>query len=272
MRRSEAFIAGSVLFSAVVFGVYRTPFTIYMGLLYALIMYIGKENVRFRKPKLDPQTILGTVFVAISPVFLIVTIEGYTSPSSFHALALTGASLVLLEIRGNEGPLGILGLELFTALVSKTEGFKGLVANLSELFVDVTSHAVRGLIDVFNVPIVMRGNVAVVRNSMVIIGSGCSGLDAFILYILASLLMVYIRRSDRKEAFLLLAGALGIIPLNALRIFTLLVIGYHSGISFLELFHSHLGDLMFVVYVFGYWWLVLKSPKKHQDTSWENGK
>lgn len=261
MKRTEAFIVGSTLFSAVVFGVYRTPFTLYMGLLYALVMYIGKENVRFRKPGLDPQTILGAAMILVSPVFLAVKLGGYTSPSSFHALALTGASLILLKIRGNEGPLGILGLELFTALIAKTDDFKIFVDKLSDLFVDVTSHSVRWLIDVFNVPISMRGNVAVVGHSIVIIGSGCSGLDAFVLYILASLLMMYIRRSDRKEAFLLLAGALGIIPLNALRIFLLLVIGYYSGISFLELFHSHLGDLMFVAYVFAYWWLVLRRLK-----------
>lgn len=261
MRKTEAFIAGSLVFSALVFGVYRTPFTLYMSLIYALAVYMGKENIRFRGVKFDLQTILGVLTIIVSPAFLFIKIGEYPSPSSFHALVLIGASLIFLEVRGNEGPLGILGLELFTALASKTEGFERFVDFLSDLFVGVTSHLVRALIGLFNVPITMNDNIAVVRQSIVVIGSGCSGLDAFLLYIFASLLVIYLRRSNLKEALLLLTGALGIIPLNALRIFTLLVIGYYSGISFLELFHAHLGDLLFIAYVFTYWWVVLKRQK-----------
>ncbi|ASJ06372.1 archaeosortase/exosortase family protein [Thermococcus pacificus] len=261
MRRSELYIAFSFLFTVLLFALFRTPFLLYFGLVYSLVLYLRRFALVPRAFKFDVGVILGIALMAISPVFLVVRFGEYTSPSTFHALFLLGLFSVFFEVRDGFLPLIPLA-EAMIALIAKTDTFEVAVNWLTHLFMDITSYLVRGLIDIFNLPIAMKGNVAVVRNSMVIIGSGCSGLDAFILYILAALLLIYLRKSSRREAALLLVGALGIIPLNAVRIFTLLVIGYHSGISFLELFHSHLGDLMFVAYVFLYWWAVLRWKKQ----------
>jgi len=254
VRRSELFFWFSLLFTLLMFAVFRTPYLLYMGLFYSLIIALEKDRLLERKVGLDAPTLLGIVLVGISPIFLLVHFGEYTSPATFHALFLLGVYIVLFDIRESLLPPLFLLFDTALAMLAKTGSFGTAVTWLSDRFVDLTSYLVRGLIDLFNVPITMSGNVAVVRDTMVVIGSGCSGLDAFTLYLLATLLLIYLRRSGRKEAALLLIGALGIIPLNAVRIFTLLVIGYHSGISFLELFHSHLGDLMFVVYVFIYWW------------------
>jgi hypothetical protein len=215
LRRTDAFIVASVAFTVLVFAVYRTPFAMYMGLLYALVIYLGRERVGPRDVRVDAQSILGAALLAISPVFLFIRLGEYTSPSAFHALALIGSSLLLFNLRGSWGPLGVLGFELFLSLVSNTEEFSATVARLSDIFVDVTSYLVRGLIDITGVPITMRGNVAIVRNTIVIIGSGCSGLDAFVLYLLAALLLVYLRRSGKREAALLLLGACGHPPAPA---------------------------------------------------------
>jgi len=257
LRRSELYVGFSVLFTILLFALFRTPFLLYFGLFYSLVLYLRHSALVPRAIGPDVRTVLGIVLMSVSPVFLVVRLGEYSSPSTFHAFFLLGLLLVLFEVRDVLIFLVPLA-EALIALVAKTSAFKVTVNWFSNLFVDITAYLVRGLIDLLNVPIAMKGNVAVVRNTLVIIGSGCSGLDAFVLYILASLLLIYLRGSDRREAILLLFGALGIIPLNAVRIFTLLVIGYHSGISFLELFHSHLGDLMFVAYVFLYWWWVIR--------------
>ncbi|WP_456395664.1 archaeosortase/exosortase family protein [Thermococcus sp.] len=270
MKRSEGFLVFSILFTSIVFVIFRTPFIIYMGLFYALVFYLNNEGIRERGIETDAQTILGMLLIIIAPLFLFVKIGKYTSPSAFHALFLAGLSLVFFEIEGDRMPLGILTMEWSIALISKTKGFNILVSWLSKRFVDVTSYLVGGLIDIFKVPIFINGNVAVVRDSIIIVGSGCSGLDAFILYLLASTLLIALRKPDKNEAMLLLLGALGIIPLNAVRIFSLLVIGYYSGISFLELFHSHLGDLMFVAYVSLYWWWATGIKKKEDSVPSEN--
>ncbi len=262
MRMTEAFLTFSLTFTVIVFLIFRTPFILYMGLLYSLVFFMEIERIGKRVLKLDVQSLIGILLILISPVFLVVRIGGYTSPSTFHALLLAGTSLILFNAKGTLVPLGVLALDVLTALTAKTVAFKEAVSWLSARFVDMTSYIVEGLIRTSGVPISINGNVAVVRNSMIIIRVGCSGLDAFTLYILASFLLIYLRKSDRRETILLLIGALGIIPLNAVRIFSLLVIGYHSGISFLELFHSHLGDLMFLAYVFTYWWWVTGRKKK----------
>jgi exosortase/archaeosortase family protein len=199
----------------------------------------------------------------VSPIFLLVKIGRYPSPASFQALVMLGLFLILFEHRTDKIlPLLSTG-ELLIAIGVRSWALNGAIKEMSYLFVDVTSYLVKAGIRLFGIPITMNKNIAAVRDSIVIIGSGCSGLDAFVIYILATLLLIYIRRSSREEAALLLLGALGIIPLNALRIFTLLIIGYHSGISFLELFHSHLGDLMFLAYVFLYWRWVMGRKREN---------
>ncbi|ASJ08361.1 exosortase/archaeosortase family protein [Thermococcus siculi] len=258
MRRSEGFAIFSMLFAVVLFAIMPTPPMLYLSLIYSVAVLLLRNSIKPKPLRLDWPTVLGAGFIVISPLFVLFKWGETPSPSMFQALLFLGVSLILFDFRTMVLPDSILLLEILLSWITRT-GIGIYTLNwFSGLFVDMTSYLVRGLIDIFNVPILMRGNVAVVRNSIVIIGFGCSGLDAFVLYLLASLFLIYLRKSDRGEAALLLLGSLGIIPLNAVRIFTLLVIGYHSGISFLELFHSHLGDLMFLVYVFFYWWLVLK--------------
>ncbi len=256
------FFALTLLLTIVLFGVSRTLFLLYVGLTYLLILYLLRNSVSLREPKLDFQTILGLAMVVLSPVFLFIRLGEYPSPSTFHALFVLGLQLIFFSIKGLEVPTLVLIGEVVMALLARTNLVGELIDKTSSIFIKITSALVKTLVVISRMPIEVHDNVAVIRNSMVIIGAGCSGLDAFVIYILATVLLIYIRKSSWKEALLLLLGALGIIPLNAIRIFTLLVIGYHSGISYLKLFHSHLGDLMFILYVYIYWWIVLKKAKK----------
>ncbi|CAD5243316.1 exosortase/archaeosortase family protein [Thermococcus camini] len=266
MRRSEGFLIFSLALTGALFAITRTPPVLYFGLIYAIITFTIRERLEPREPSWkDPVIWTGAFLVGISPVFMIFKWGPDPSPSTFQALLLIGVSIILFKVRTVIIPISVAGIEVALAALTRSDIGVNILDRSSNLFVDATSHLVRGLIYLFDVPIAMNGNVAVVRNSVVIIGSGCSGLDAFVLYLLASLLLIYLRKSRGREAALLLLGALGIIPLNAVRIFTLLVIGYHSGISFLELFHSHLGDLMFVAYVFLYWWWVIKHRGKESS-------
>ena len=261
----------ALTFTVILFGIFRVTFLLYMGLIYALTLYASREHISPKKPRLDGQSVVGAFLISVSPIFLHVQLGGYPSPSTFHALFLLGLQLMLFQLKGLEVPTLILVGEVGIALSARLNLVESLINRTSSVFVDITSVLVKALVVLSGIPIEINKNVAVVRKSIVVIGSGCSGLDAFVIYILATLLLIYLRKSDGKEATLLLAGALGIIPLNAIRIFTLLVIGYHSGISFLELFHSHLGDLMFLLYVYAYWWLVLKGRKKEKGSEIGSG-
>ena len=265
MKRSEAFFVFSILFTIGLFVVYRSPPVLYLGLVYSMIVAFTANTINEREIKIDPLTLMGVLLLAISPIFLVIRFGEYPSPAIFHALVLLGTSIILFTPKSVIAPNSIAMFEILLAVSVRTTLIRNLVAWTSERFVDITSYLVREMINLSNVPILMNDNTAIVRNTMIVIGSGCSGLDAFILYILASLLLIYLRKSDIREASLILLGALGIIPLNALRIFILLLIGYHSGIPFLELFHSHLGDLMFVAYVFIYWWWILKHRSKNSN-------
>ena len=252
----QDYLLVTVLLSIGLFAVYRSQYVLYFGLVYGVVVYLKREWFKPRGSVGKARKIVAFALIALSPIFLVVRIGTYTSPTSFYALFLLG----LLELYFQAPPL-VRGLPIFIfamAMLTRSAVIEHIMSASSKAFVDVTSHLVHVLIKITGIPIGIKDNVATVGNDIVVIGFGCSGLDAFIIYILASLLLIYLRKSSRKEAVLLLLGAIGVIPLNALRIFTLLTIGYYWGIPFLELFHSHLGDLMFIAYVFVYWWWVLK--------------
>jgi len=252
----------SILLGIVLFVAYRSQFLIYFSLLYTLLLYLESGSIKPLRRRSTLRLIFGVTLIFISPVFLAFKIGLYPSPVSFYFLFMWG----LLEL-GFKVPLLIRAMSpimVTVAMAMRMDFLARVLSKTSEIFVGVTSKLVEIMIEVLGVPIEIRGNVATVDSGIVIIGSGCSGLDAFILYILASLLLIYLRKSTRDEAILLLGGALGIIPLNAVRIFVLFFIGQRWGISFLTLFHSHLGDLMFVVYVFLYWkWVILNYNAKN---------
>ncbi len=253
----NVFVLLSLMFSIVLFILYRSPVLLYFGLPYSLIVYV--RHVKIGRPnKLAP---LGVLMILASPYFLLHSFGGYPSPLTFQSFVIIGFTLVFLDLREVLVPTVFMALAPVFALLVRFGVVSSFVSSASSVFVDVTSVMVRHLLDIVGYPIQVYGNVITVRNSMVVVGSGCSGLSALVLYFLATVLLVYVRRSALREAMLLFAGLLGIIPLNALRIFILLVVGYKYGLPYLRVFHSHIGDLMFIVYVYLYWWVVLKKLK-----------
>jgi len=266
LKRSKLLAALSIVLTTVLFVVYRSPPVLYIGLVYAGAIMLS-ENQLVEKTRPDVWSVAGALMIAASPIFLAVKFGGYPSPSIFQSLVLIGASFILFTPKSTVVPNTITAFGIAIAIGARTGYISAIIVRLSDFFVEITSYMVNSVLTYFNVPISMNGNVATVKENIVVIGSGCSGFNAFVLYITASLLLIYLTKADRKTALLLLLGGVWIIPLNSARILILLLIGYHSGISFLRLFHSHLGDMMFVGYVFAYWWLILRRSKRRGETA-----
>jgi len=46
-----------------------------------------------------------------------------------------------------------------------------------------------------------------------------------------------------------LVGILGLVPLNLARVTILVIVGYLYGLNIAQFFHSHIGDILFLLYV-----------------------
>lgn len=87
----------------------------------------------------------------------------------------------------------------------------------------------------------------------------CSGIASVMLF---SLLTTFFLIREKIPLFtkisLILIGAIGMLFVNVLRISILIIIAIEYGTSLMEVFHSHLGDILFIVYTFIFWLLALK--------------
>jgi len=254
----RALMIGVVLLTLVIFYFYRSPPILYLGLSFVFLILIGEKERTCNLKINTRRTIFALILLVLAVLSLMHPFWKTPSPLTFLSLSI-GALLLILCKRLQEFKVEILyiGIGPLLAALSRTNTFQRIETIMSSWFVKATGALLTLMFKLSDMPAQMSGNTITTRGMIVIVKPGCSGLGAFFLYLLATALLVYARKSKFKEASLLLVGALGIIPINAIRIFILILVGYHYGVSYLELFHSHLGDIIFLAYVYFYWRTVL---------------
>ncbi len=85
----------------------------------------------------------------------------------------------------------------------------------------------------------------------------CAGVDAMVIFgLLLALLIYHLRLTNRTKAISSVVGILGLIPLNLARVTILVIIGYLRGLEMAEFFHSHIGDVLFLLYVMVFFMLL----------------
>lgn len=114
--------------------------------------------------------------------------------------------------------------------------------------------------------LVIPPRTLIVNNFAVNIESACSGLDSlflfFSLYILIALLD-YKELNKVKMLLMMIPAALGLYLVNIFRVYLLVIIGaYISRNLSVQLFHTYLGMLFFILFFFLFWKLCYRWMKK----------
>ncbi len=85
----------------------------------------------------------------------------------------------------------------------------------------------------------------------------CAGVDAMVIFgLLLALLIYHLRLTNRTKAISSVVGIFGLVPLNLARVTILVIIGYLRGLEMAEFFHSHIGDVLFLLYVMVFFMLL----------------
>jgi len=85
----------------------------------------------------------------------------------------------------------------------------------------------------------------------------CAGVDAMVIFgLLLVLLISHLRLTYQTKFISSLIGILALIPLNLARVTVLIIIGYLYGLEMATFFHSHIGDVLFLLYVVAFFILL----------------
>ncbi|MBU4245975.1 MAG: archaeosortase/exosortase family protein [Nanoarchaeota archaeon] len=104
----------------------------------------------------------------------------------------------------------------------------------------------------------------------VFVGAFCSGVTSMAVFIAAFIAMSYdLKVSHARKAALFAMGIIGTFFANIIRVVILFLVGYYYGASALLTVHTHLGWIIFFIWITIFWMIALKdtggdvSNKKH---------
>jgi len=100
----------------------------------------------------------------------------------------------------------------------------------------------------------------------------CAGVDAMVIFgLLLVLLISHLRLTYITKGVSSMIGIFGLVPLNLIRVTILVIVGYMYGLNIAQFFHSHIGDILFLLYVVTFFVLLsrletspVKEPEKQQ--------
>jgi len=104
------------------------------------------------------------------------------------------------------------------------------------------------------------GPVLAVGDFAVSIGSPCSGIDSMLLFIAfftAIFALDYHKLRKGRYAIFFIIGFIGVIAVNILRLFALMLVGIHISPEIaVGFFHTNAGWVLFILYFLAYYWLI----------------
>ncbi|MBU0758396.1 MAG: archaeosortase/exosortase family protein [Nanoarchaeota archaeon] len=113
-----------------------------------------------------------------------------------------------------------------------------------------------------------------VGDFLVGISKECSGIDSLLLFLslYTAILVLDWKRLDRKRMYMLLVpGVIGTILYNVLRVYLLLLVGVWISPEFaVDMFHSNIGWILFLVFFMVFWqfgseWVYVKNMKSKAE-------
>jgi exosortase/archaeosortase family protein len=190
--------------------------------------------------------------------YVILVVGVFSIFYSIGAALVRFGMILLVFLRSVTLGLSVVSASLFAAV---SEVFVDMVVSLSRFIVspDITAGTVSGEIIV--------GGAA--GNSSVFIGWACAGLEELVLIsVILYLLIDSFRLSLSKTGVWLALGIAGSFLINILRMVVLVWIAFSRGVEDMLWVHTHLGDVLFLIWIAAFWVVFFKVAKPtSQSTS-----
>ncbi len=164
----------------------------------------------------------------------------------------------------------ILPVALFEYVTTGTIDFtlQGIYMPLISIITFITTGFLKLIgINVQAIPQAGGYTLAVVDGTFrVFVGAFCSGVSSMSVFIAAFIAMAVDLKADmKKKAGLFALGIIGTFLANVLRVILLFLTGFYFGVDALLAVHTHLGWILFFIWISIFWVLVFKLEDKEVD-------
>ncbi len=138
--------------------------------------------------------------------------------------------------------LPFLGLFLFVVPI---------LSSLTDQLVNLSSFVVGTLVDAVKLTAIIEGNNILIPSGRITIAEGCSGLRYLSITLLLAYIICLLNGYNRRQSMLAILCAIGLgLLINWIRIFLLVLIGYHSNMqSKLMQDHEMFGWILFMIII-----------------------
>jgi len=258
----------ALIFSLMTYFISYVGMTLMTALLFLVIIIIDSKSYKKLKPKyyyfknIPIDVILGVFLIAL-PFGNYILNPIHTTPTFGNidvTFVLIGLTILFYGVRRLWDfylPIGfVIAIALFSFLMHTSL----IIDILGPAFIQFTIFFSTALLNLFGYGVTAGPDYFILpdggRIGMLV---WCSGIESFTLFTL--LMIVLLLREKIKlpvKITLIVIGAIGDLFVNVIRVAILVAIAINYGMSMMELFHSHLGDLLFLLYVILFYWLVIK--------------
>ncbi len=242
--------------------------TLMTALLFLVIVIMDSKHYRDMKPKyifylnMPIDALLGVVLIVLP--FANYFFGIFHTTSGFGNIDVTfvliGITILFYGIKRIWDFYLAVGFVVAIAIFELLMGTALFVDILGPAFIQFTIFFATGILNLFGYNVVAGPNYFILPNGqMIYMLVWCSGIESFTLFTL--LMTVLLLREKIKwpvKVILIAVGAIGDLFINVLRVAILVAIAIDYGMSMMELFHSNLGDLLFLAYVILFYWAVIK--------------
>ncbi len=262
----------SVLIASMTYFISYVGMTLITVLLFLVIVVLDAKNYKKLNSKfysvgnVPVDFIIGIILVVL-PFLNYVFNPLHTSPNFGNidvTFVLVGLAIMFYGIRNLWEfylPVGfILAIAVFEFLMHTVL----FIDILGPTFINFTIYFSTALVNLFGYGVTAGPNYFILPNGeRIYMLVWCSGIESFTLFTL--LMIVLLLRERIKwwvKATLIVVGAIGDLFINVIRVAILVAIAIDYGMSMMQLFHSNLGNILFLIYVFLFYWCVLKCVVK----------
>jgi exosortase/archaeosortase family protein len=220
----------------------------------------NEKNLGLSLPLKALSTLMG-----ISACALALSMPSFRMPEL--SILISGLSIILFSLLEFRPLLVPSAIPIAVSIASRTIRYEltSIVAPLVDLTFNMVSAILHLFIDVHN-----NGHTLVFPNGMQIgIDTSCSGMWSLGAFIIAMfLVLIVFPYTFRKWLVFFSLGLVGTYALNIVRVTSVCLVGYYTGSDkYLELAHTHIGWILFTIWMIVFWYffisMLLREQKKN---------
>ncbi len=258
----------SLILASMTYFISDVGMTLITALLFLVVVVMDYRNYKKLQPaywyvKNVPADLIGGILLIIAPFANYIVDPFHTSPSfgnidvAFVLVGLTVSFYGAKKLYEFYLPVGfVLAIAAFEFLM----GTYLMQDILGPAFIQFTIYFAVHILNLFGYSVIAGPDYFILPDgSIIYMLVWCSGIESFTLFTLLMIVLLLREKINWPIKVLLISvGAVGDLFINVIRVAILVAIAIDYGMSMMEVFHSNLGNILFLIYVVLFYFAAVK--------------